>query len=138
MIVRKGNVLLAKKIDQLEEVAERLAHEKWELYGIKVRPTANEIPSETGEWHQNYHNYSLDTFFSGNNGATCLLPDSNDLSFQAESNDTHHDYCFKKIGSGLGQFSTCVKIAMKPPILPNCEFCGITIAQQSHHFHTFF
>ena len=36
MIVRKGNVLLSKKIDQLEEVAERLMHEKWELYAIKV------------------------------------------------------------------------------------------------------
>ena len=49
MIVRKGNVLLAKKIDQLEEVAERLTHEKWELYGIKVRPNAAEITNETGE-----------------------------------------------------------------------------------------
>ena len=46
----------------------------------------------------------LDTFFSGNNGATSLLPDSNDLSFKAESNDTHHDRCFKKIGSVLGHF----------------------------------
>ena len=35
-IVRIGNVLLSKKIDQLEEVAERLLHEKWELYAIKV------------------------------------------------------------------------------------------------------
>ena len=103
MIVRKGNVLLAKKIDQLEEVAERLAHEKWELYGIKVRPTANEIPSETGEWHQNYHNYSLDTFFSGNNEATLLFAGSNDLYFQAESNDTHHEHNFKKFGASLGR-----------------------------------
>ena len=37
MIVRKGNLLLLRKIDQLEEVAERLHHEKWELYAIKVQ-----------------------------------------------------------------------------------------------------
>ena len=61
----------------------------------------------------------LDTFFSGNNGATRLFGDSNDSSIQAESNGTHHDCSFKKIGSGLGHFSMCVKIAI------NREFCGI-------------
>merc|ERR1719204_586488 len=40
MIVRKGNLLLLKKIDQLEEVADRLHHEKWDLYAIKVESTA--------------------------------------------------------------------------------------------------
>ena len=62
---------------------------------------------------------AVDTFCSGNNGATSLFAGLNDLSFQAESNDTHHDCCFKKIGSGLGHFSMCVKIAI------NLEFCGI-------------
>ena len=42
--------------------------------------------------------------FSGNNEATCLFADSNDLSFKAESNDTHHDRCFKNIGLVLGHF----------------------------------
>ena len=51
----------------------------------------------------------LDTFFSGNNGATRLLPDSNDSSFKAESNDTNHECCFKNIGSVLGHYSTCVR-----------------------------
>ena len=37
MIIRKGNVLLEKKIDKLEEVAERLQAEKWELFTIKAR-----------------------------------------------------------------------------------------------------
>ena len=36
MIVRKGNVLLVKKIDELEKIAERLHNEKWELYEIKA------------------------------------------------------------------------------------------------------
>ena len=34
--------------------------------------------------------YRLDTFFSGNNEARLLFAGSNDLSLQAESNDTHH------------------------------------------------
>ena len=41
---------------------------------------------------------------------------SNALSLKAESNDTHHDRCFKNIGSVLGHFSTCVKLASKPRI----------------------
>ena len=52
---------------------------------------------------------ALDTFFSGNNGATRLFGDSNDSSIQAESNGTHHDCSFKNIGSGLGHYSTCAK-----------------------------
>lgn len=39
MIIRKGNMLLEKKIDKLEEVAERLQDEKWELFTIKVEAT---------------------------------------------------------------------------------------------------
>ena len=56
------------------------------------------------EWHSR-----VDTFFSGNNGATRLFGDSNDSSIQAESNGTHHDCSFKNIGSGLGHYSTCAK-----------------------------
>ena len=47
--------------------------------------------------------YILDTFFSGKNEATLLFASSNDLSLQAESNDTHYDHDFKKIGAGLGR-----------------------------------
>ena len=46
----------------------------------------------------------LDSFFSENNEATLLFAGLNDLSLQAESNDTHHDHDFKKIGSYLGPF----------------------------------
>ena len=50
--------------------------------------------------------YGLDMFFSENNEATSLLPDSNEWSFKAESNDTNYDHNFKIIGSVLGHFST--------------------------------
>ena len=38
------------------------------------------------------------------NTTTRLLPDSNDSSFNAESNDTNIDHDFKIIGSVLGHF----------------------------------
>ena len=53
----------------------------------------------------------IDMFLSENNEATRLLPDSNDSSFKAESNDTNYDHDSKIIGSVLGHFSTYVKIA---------------------------
>ena len=37
----------------------------------------------------------LDTFFSGKNKATLLLPVSNDSFIQADSSDTHIDHFFK-------------------------------------------
>ena len=53
----------------------------------------------------------IDTFFSGNNVARFLYFGSNDSSFQAEYNDTHHDGHFKIIGSRLAPSSaTCVKM----------------------------
>ena len=45
----------------------------------------------------------VDTFFSANIEATLLFADSNDSSVHAESNDTHHDHDFKKIGASLGR-----------------------------------
>ena len=41
----------------------------------------------------------IDRFFSGKNGASLYLGCSNDSSFQAKTNDTHIDGCFKIIGS---------------------------------------
>ena len=64
-----------------------------------------------------FHQFSMaaplfsDTFFSGNNVARFLYFGSNDLSFQAESNDTHHDGHFKIFGSRLAPSSpTCIKM----------------------------
>ena len=46
----------------------------------------------------------LDTFFSGNNGARMISCGSNDLSVQAESNDTQYDHDIKFFGSRLGHY----------------------------------
>ena len=60
---------------------------------------------------------TIDTFFSGNNGARVLLRGSNDLSHQAESNDTHNDHDFKIFRRYLGPFCCMVWLSVK---LPKC------------------
>ena len=47
------------------------------------------------------HIWTLDTFFSGKNGAGMIFPDSNDSSIQAELNDTHFVHDIKIFGSYL-------------------------------------
>ena len=44
------------------------------------------------------------TFFSVNNGARMIFRGLNDLSVQAESNDTHYDHDLKIFGSRLGHY----------------------------------
>ncbi len=60
----------------------------------------------------------LDSFFSENKEATLLFAGLNDLSLQAESNDTHLDHDFKKIDSYLGPFFPRASSGVS---LPKCE-----------------
>ena len=66
--------------------------------------------------------YGLDPFSTGKNGAGLYFWGSIDLSFQAESIDTHNDHDFEIFGSLLAPFppraSICAKIDKNATFLP--------------------